>query len=176
MDFTHKIADFNHISIIKELMNQAIDENMGRLITKNELQAAKESMGLDTQLILDKTYFIVFEEETLVGCGGFSYRKTLFGGDHTPNRSDELLDPAIDPAKIRAMYTHPDWVRKGVGTFILSLAERECMKRGFKSIELMATVSGKLLYEKRHYKVLEQIDYQSKVGNKVPMYRMIKKI
>ena len=176
MNFTHKIANFNDIYMIQELMNLSIDGNMGPLLTNNQLEAAKESMGLDTQLILDETYFMVLKESTLVGCGGFSYRKTLFGGDHTPERSDELLDPTIEPAKIRAMYTHPDWVRKGVGTYILNLAEKECMKRGFKNVELMATVSGKLLYEKRHYQVLEQIDYQSKNGNKVPMYRMIKKI
>ena len=176
MKFTHKIADFKDIYMIKELMNLSIDGNMGQLLTDNQLEAAKESMGLDTQLIRDETYFIIFEENILVGCGGFSYRKTLFGGDHTPNRSDELLDPAKDPAKIRAMYTHPSWVRMGVGTYILNLAEKECKKRGFKSVELMATVSGKLLYEKRDYQVLEQIDYISKIGNKVPMYRMIKKI
>jgi len=176
MKFTHKFADFSDIYSIKELMNLAIDVNMSYLLSENELEAAKESMGLDTQLIKDKTYFLIFKEEAFIGCGGYSYRKTLFGGDHTPNRSDELLDPAMDPAKIRAMYTHPDWVRKGVGTYILNLAEKECLKKGFKNVELMATVSGKLLYEKRNYKVLEQIDYQSKIGNKVPMYRMIKKI
>ena len=176
MKFSYKIADFSDIYSIKELMVLSIDKNMSHLLSDNELEAAKESMGLDTQLIKDKTYFVIFKEETFIGCGGFSYRKTLFGGDHTPNRSDELLDPAIDPAKIRAMYTHPDWVRKGVGTYILNLAEKECVKRGFKNVELMATVSGKLLYEKRNYQVLQQIDYQSKIGNKVPMYRMIKKI
>ena len=176
MKFTNKFADFSDIYRIKELMDLAIDLNMSHLLSENELEAAKESMGLDTQLIKDKTYFLIFKEEAFVGCGGYSYRKTLFGGDHTPERSDELLDPTIEPAKIRAMYTHPDWIRKGVGTYILNLAEKECLKRGFKNVELMATVSGKLLYEKRHYQVLEQIDYQSKNGNKVPMYRMIKKI
>tara|TARA_B000000475_G_scaffold229516_1_gene194656 strand:+ start:97 stop:627 length:531 start_codon:yes stop_codon:yes gene_type:complete len=176
MKYTHKIAVSSDISSISKLMDLAIEGNMAKLLSEEQLEAAKESMGLDTQLIKDQTYFVVYAGQILVGCGGFSYRKTLFGGDHTPNRSDGLLDPILDPAKIRAMYTHPLWARKGVGTYILKLAEKESEKRGFKSFELMATVSGKLLYEKRDYQITEQIDYLSKVGNKVPMYRMMKKI
>jgi len=175
-EFTHRIATLDDIPAIKKLMTLSINQLLGPLLTKDQLEASFDSMGLDDQLIKDKTYFMIFSKDLFIGCGGWSNRETLFGGNHTPNRDDQFLDPKKDSARIRAMYTHPDWVRKGVGTYILNLAEKECLKKGFKNVELMATVSGKLLYEKRNYKVLEQIDYQSKIGNKVPMYRMIKKI
>ena len=108
------------------------------------------------------------------GFGGWSNRKTLFGGNHTPNRSNDFLDPNHDAAKIRAMYTHPDWARKGIGTFILELAEKEACNAGFKRCELMATLSGIYLYKRRGYKVDEEIFYKSKKGNSVKMYKMTK--
>ena len=156
-----------------------ISENFARLKSDeglDSLEAAKESMGLDTQLIEDGTYFLVKKEEVLIGSGGYSYRKTLFGGNHTPNRSDDLLVPGKDAAKVRAMYTDPSWIRKGVGSYILNLAENSIVQLGFNKAELMATVSGILLYEKRGYKVVEEIEYESKLGNKVPMYKMEKTI
>jgi N-acetylglutamate synthase and related acetyltransferases len=109
-----------------------------------------------------------------VGSGGYSYRKTLFGGNHTPNRSVYLLFPGKDAAKVRAMYTDPAWIRKGVGTYILNLAERSIEQLGFDKPELMATVSGIFLYEKRGYSVVEEIEYERKLCNKVPMYKMEK--
>ena len=133
-------------------------------------------MGLDTQLIEDGTYFLVKKEEVLIGSGGYSYRQPLFGGNHTPNRSDDLLVPGKAAAKVRAMYTAPSRLRKGVGSYILNLAENSIVQLGFNKAELMATVSGILLYEKRGYKVVEEIEYESKLGNKVPMYKMEKTI
>ena len=174
MKFKPKIASLNDIPSIKELISLSIDKNMGNLLSENELEASRESMGLDTKLIKDQTYFLIYRDNFLIGSGGFSFRETLFGGNHTPNRSDHLLDPNKHSAKIRAMYTHPNWIRQGVGTYILDLAEQEAKKLGFKSYELMATVSGILLYEKRGYKVMEEVDYVSKSGNKVPMYHMKK--
>ena len=174
MKFKPKIASLNDIPSIKQLIYLSIDKNMGSLLSENELEASRESMGLDTKLIKDQTYFLIYKDNFLIGSGGFSFRETLFGGNHTPNRSDHLLDPNKHSAKIRAMYTHPNWTRQGVGTYILDLAEQEAEKLGFKSYELMATVSGILLYEKRGYKVMEKVDYVSKSGNKVPMYHMKK--
>ena len=95
MKYTHKIAVSSDISSISKLMDLAIEGNMAKLLSEEQLEAAKESMGLDTQLIKDQTYFVVYAGQILVGCGGFSYRKTLFGGDHTPNRSDGLLDLSL---------------------------------------------------------------------------------
>ena len=80
-------------------------------------------MGLDTQLVDDGTYFVVTRAGVLAGCGGWSRRATMYGGDQSPGRNSALLDPAKDAARIRAMYTHPDFVRRGIGRLILSLCE-----------------------------------------------------
>ena len=174
--YSHSIANPEDIPQIQVLMESSISTLLGEVLNHHQLEAAKESMGLDTQLIEDGTYFLVKKGEVLIGSGGYSYRKTLFGGNHTPNRSDDLLVPGKDAAKVRAMYTHPSWIRKGVGSYILNLAENSIVQLGFSKAELMATVSGILLYEKRGYKVVEEIEYESKLGNKVPMYKMEKTI
>jgi len=174
--YSHFIANLNDIPQIEVLMASSISSLLGELLNDHQLEAAKESMGLDTQLIEDGTYFLVKKDEVLIGSGGFSYRKTLYGGNHTPNRSDDLLVPGEEAAKVRAMYTDPSWIRKGVGSYILNLAENYIIQLGFNKAELMATVSGILLYEKRGYKVVEEIEYESKLGNKVPMYKMEKTI
>ena len=172
--FTHRKAEIQDIPAIEELMDLSISEVLGKLTDKKELEASYESMGLDTKLIEDNSYFLIFEADTLIGSGGYSIRKTLFGGNHTPNRSDDLLVPGKEPSKIRAMYTHPDWIRKGIGSMILELSENESKKLGFNKAELMATISGILLYQDRGYEVDKEIEYESRAGNKVRMYRMFK--
>ena len=174
--FNYSVATKKDITAIKDLMEISISNMLGKMLTNDQLEAAREAMGLDTQLIEDKSYFLVRKGPILVGSGGYSYRKTLFGGNHTPNRSNDLLIPSQDPAKVRAMYTHPDWTRQGVGSYVLDLAEENVKNLGFQRVELMATVSGILLYEKRGYQLVEEIEYVSKMGNKVPMYRMEKKL
>ena len=174
--FTYRKAEIQDIPAIKELMDLSISKVLGKLTDKKELEASFESMGLDTKLIEDNSYFLIFEADTLIGSGGYSIRKTLFGGNHTPNRSDDLLVPGEEPSKIRAMYTHPNWIRKGVGSMILELSENESKKLGFKKAELMATISGILLYQDRGYEVDEEIEYESRAGNKVRMYKMFKNL
>ena len=174
MNLNFRLANSEDIPDIKGLMKQSITLLLGNYVNEEELEASFESMGLDDQLILDKTYFLIDFEGVLVGCGGWSNRKTLFGGNHTPNRSNDFLDPNHDAAKIRAMYTHPNWARKGIGTFILELAEKEACNAGFKRCELMATLSGIYLYKRRGYKIDEEIFYKSKKGNSVKMYKMTK--
>ena len=165
--FTYRKAEIQDIPAIEELMDLSISEVLGKLTDKKELEASYESMGLDTKLIEDNSYFLIFEADNLIGSGGYSIRKTLFGGNHTPNRSDDLLVPGKEPSKIRAMYTHPDWIRKGVGSMILELSENESKKLGFNKAELMATISGILLYQDRGYEVDKEIEYESRAGNKV---------
>jgi len=174
MDFKYRLANLEDIPAIKGLMEQSITGLLGNYVNEEELEASFESMGLDDQLILDKTYFLIDFEGKLVGCGGWSNRKTLFGGNHTPNRSNDFLNPNDDAAKIRAMYTHPDWARKGIGTFILDLAEKEASNAGFKRFELMATLSGIHLYKARGYKIDDEIIYKSKKSNSVKMFKMTK--
>ncbi len=153
--FTHRIAGDADIPAIRELMDASITTNMRAFLSEAEVQAAREAMGVDKTLIADGTYFII---ETIVdgapvpvACGGWGKRKTLYGGDQTTGRDDSLSDPATDAARIRAMYTHPDWTRKGLGSLLLDLGETAAREAGFKTIELGSTVPGLPLYEARGY-------------------------
>jgi GNAT superfamily N-acetyltransferase len=176
MEFSHRIATHGDIPIIEELMELSINQLLGPLLSAEQLEASFDSMGLDDQLIKDGTYFMAFCDEVFVGCGGWSNRETLFGGSHTPNRDDNFLDPLKDSARIRAMYTHPDWARKGIGKLIMGLGENAAQKLGFRKCELMATQSGKLLYETQGYEHIENIFYKTHSGKTVPMVRMEKSI
>ena len=114
--------------------------------------ALKSAFGVDTQLIRDGTYFVVEDEGTLLACGGWSYRKTLFGNDARDGRDAAELDPAVDAAKIRAFFVDPSAARRGIGTLLLAHCEAAAMKRGFRRAELMATLPGVRLYEVRGYR------------------------
>lgn len=152
---THRIALTADVPLITELMDLSIAENMKAFHTEAEIEAARASMGIDQTLIEDRTYFIVQLNEAgrtyTVGCGGWGKRRTLYGGDHTKGRDDSLSDPATEPARIRAMYTHPDWTRRGVGTYLLNIAEQAAREAGFKTIELGSTLPGEPLYLARGY-------------------------
>lgn len=113
--------------------------------------ALRSAFGVDTQLIQDGTLFVVEHDGRLVGCGGWSRRRTLFGGDARADRDSTELDPRRDGAKIRAFFVHPDSSRRGIGTAILDHCERDAMLHGFTRFELMATLSGVRLYVTRGY-------------------------
>ena len=137
-------------------MQAAITQNMQPFMSPAEIEAAQASMGVDRTLIEDQTYFLIEASTvsgatTLVGCGGWGKRKTLYGGDDTDGRDDSLSDPANDLARIRAMYTHPDWVRQGIGTLLLELGEVAAKAAGFSRIALGSTIPGEPLYLARGY-------------------------
>jgi GNAT superfamily N-acetyltransferase len=109
--------------------------------------ALRGAFGVDTQLIDDGTYFVATDGDRLVGCGGWSYRRTLFGGDARPERDSALLDPRVDAARIRAFFVDPDHARQGIGRALLERCEHEARARGFSRLELMGTLPGVRLYE-----------------------------
>jgi GNAT superfamily N-acetyltransferase len=113
--------------------------------------ALKGAFGIDSQLLDDRTYFVVEEDGALAGCGGWSYRATLFGGDARPGRDASLLDPGTQAAKIRAFFIEPAKARRGIGTLLLERCEQEARARGFTRAELMATLPGRKLYAARGY-------------------------
>jgi GNAT superfamily N-acetyltransferase len=144
----------------------------------------RSTYGVDSQLIADGTYYVA-EADTdresdvaalpkIVGCGGWSKRRTLFGGDQCSGREDELLDPRSDAAKIRAFFVHPDWSRKGIGTLLLDQCERAAKAAGFTSFEMGATLTGVLLYRARGYVDIERIEVPLPDGERFPIVRMKK--
>jgi GNAT superfamily N-acetyltransferase len=135
-------------------------------------------LGLDTQLVADGTYFVAEAraacQRIIAGCGGWSYRKTLFGSDHAPVRENQFLDPATDAAKIRAFFVHPYFARRGIGTRILEACESAARAAGFSRFEMGATLTGVPLYLARGYQVLERIEVPLPNGTALPIIRMAK--
>jgi GNAT superfamily N-acetyltransferase len=130
----------------------------------------------DTQLIADQTYFVCETAEgTLAACGGWSWRKTLYGGDHHhASRDAARLDPATDAAKIRAFFVHPQWSRRGLGTLLLEACERAAWDAGFRRSEMGATLSGVPLYERHGYRRVADILVDLPDGETLPVVRMEK--
>jgi GNAT superfamily N-acetyltransferase len=133
---------------IEELIAQSARGLSRQDYSARQIEAALTTVfGVDTNLILDETYFIADCADTLVGCGGWSKRKTLFGGDRYSDRNAAELDPRIEPAKIRAFFIHPHYARQGIGRAILTTCEAEARANGFRSVELMSTLPGISLYK-----------------------------
>jgi len=173
LTLTHRLANRDDLEALRALMDVAIAENQKAFLTPVQIESSRTIMGLDTQLIDDGTYFIVEQHGVLVGCGGWSRRATLYGGNQTPGRDAAILDPTKDAARIRAMYTHPRHTRKGVGRLIMTLCEDAAKAEGFQTMELMATMSGKPLYVVCGYLPVEPIS-DDRGGTPVPLLRMRK--
>ena len=170
---THRLARRDDLDMLRALMEAAISELQKPFLDESQIASSRAIMGLDTQLIEDGTYFIVEADGQLAGCCGWSRRATLYGGDQTPGRSAALLDPTKDAARIRAMYTHPDHTRKGVGRFIISLCEEAAGSEGFTRMELVATMAGEPLYRACGYLPYESL-VDDRGGAGVPLLRMKK--
>ena len=158
------------------LMARSIRTFIGAYLDPARVEASVEIMGLDTQIIRDGTYFVVECEGRIAGCGGWSRRATLFGGDHSRHRDARLIDPATEPARVRAMYTHPDFARRGVGRLVLSLVEDAAGREGYRSLELVATVAGEPLYTACGFSVVDRIEVPTSTSAPIPCARMTKSI
>lgn len=170
---THRLASRDDLDALRALMDAAISELQKPFLDERQIASSRTIMGLDTQLVDDGTYFVVEADGDLAGCGGWSRRATLYGGDQSPGRSAALLDPSKDAARIRAMYTHPQHTRKGVGRLIMFLCEEAARAEGFKRVELMATLAGEPLYRACGFEPLEQV-VDDRGGAGVPLLRMTK--
>lgn len=172
---TSRLATQADVPVLLSLMEAAILELQRDFLQDAQIRASRAIMGLDTQLIDDGTYFVIELDGQIAGCGGWSRRATLYGGNHTSGRDAALLDPATDAARVRAMYTHPAFVRRGVGRMILSLCESAAAAERFTSLELMATLSGRPLYEATGFEAIEDVE-DSSGGAPVPLVRMRKTV
>lgn len=170
--FSHRLADAADLDAIAALIGRAMGALLDPFLDPSQVAASRAIMGLDGQLVADRTYFLVEAGPTLVGCGGWSRRATLYGGDHSADLRDAtLLDPAREPARIRAMYTDPAWTRRGIGRLILRLSEAAARDAGFARVELMATLPGEPLYRADGYVPLERVENIVE-GVAVPLIRM----
>lgn len=177
---SHRLARTSDIPAIMALMDAAIVHNMAAFLSRAEIEAARDSMGIDRSLIADQTYFIIEtiidDASIMVGCGGWGRRRTLYGGDETSGRDDRLSNPATEAARIRAMYTHPDWIRCGVGSYLLELGESAARQEGFSRIELGSTVPGEPLYRAAGYQTVRRESHVSSSGAESAIIVMSKSI
>ena len=145
--------------------------------SEEQVEAALASVfGVDTDLIRDGTYYVAEAGGEFVGCGGWSRRRTLFGGDRFAARDSGRLDPRTEPAKIRAFFVHPGWARRGVAGRILETCEREAKSQGFRSLELMATLPGVRLYAARGYEGTDRVSYEIADGVRIEFVPMRKEL
>jgi len=177
--FSLRLASSADIPALHSLIEASVRGLQKNDYTLEQIDGALGTvLGLDTQLVADKTYFVAEAKaarvRTIVGCGGWSNRKTLFGSDQAPVREPEFLDPATDAAKIRAFFIHPDWARRGLGSKILDACESAARAAGFSRFEMGATLTGVPLYLQRGYHVLERIEVPLPNGAALPIVRMAK--
>jgi len=173
--FTHRVATEADIPALVALMDRSISGSLSAFLTPQQIVASRRLMGIDSQIIADRTFVIVEADGALAGCGGWSGRITEYGGDHTPGRMPAPLTPGIDAARIRAMYTAPEFVRRGVGRLILGLCETAARAAGYDRAELVATMGGEPLYRAAGYGEIERFE-DDRGGAPVPLVRMGKRL
>lgn len=172
---THRVATEADLPALNALMTRAIEHLQGDFLTPAQVRASHRVMGLDSQLVKDRTYFMVEEDGRVAGCGGWSFRATLYGGDDSVvAREPARLDPATDAARVRAMYTDPAFTRRGIGKLVLALCEQAARDAGFARVELMGTMAGVPLYRACGYVAVEAVQSAPIDGVRVPLLRMEK--
>jgi GNAT superfamily N-acetyltransferase len=170
---SHRLATEHDLPALRHLMERAIAQLQAGFLTPEQVVASALTMGLDTQLVRDRTYIVVAADGVMAGCGGWSFRSTLYGGDDSVvAREPRILDPASDAARIRAMYTDPDFVRRGIGRMVLAACETAARAAGFGRAEMMATLAGEPLYRACGYVPIEYVESEPVPGVIVPLIRM----
>jgi GNAT superfamily N-acetyltransferase len=179
-EFSLRLATDEDIPALHALIEASIRGLQAGDYTPAQIDGALGTvLGLDTQLIKDRTYFIATAlDQNLkarsAGCGGWSKRKTLFGADRGPGREPELLDPSVDAAKVRAIFVHPDCARRGLGSLILARVEAEAAAAGFRRYEMGSTLTGVPLYRLKGYVEVERIAVPLWNGEALPVVKMVK--
>ena len=175
--FHLRVATENDIPALAALIEASVRGLQAGDYTERQMDGALGTvLGVDTQLIRDGTYFVAESNGRLAGCGGWSKRKTLFGADRGPGREPDLLDPAMDAAKIRAIFVHPDYARQGLGSLILTTVENAAHKAGFRCFEMGSTLTGVPLYRLRGYVEVERIAVPLENGDALPVVKMVKDV
>jgi GNAT superfamily N-acetyltransferase len=162
---------------LREIIEASVRGLQAQDYSPTQIEGALTSVyGVDTQLIADRTYFVIELDDQIAACGGWSKRRTLYGGDQFSAREDSLLDPHHEAAKIRAFFVHPNWARQGLGSMILEACEKAAIQAGFTRLEMGATLSGIPFYRARGYVKLEKQEVPLGDGETLPIVRMAKEI
>lgn len=166
------LADVPALNALIELSARSLSVD---LYSPQQIEAAiRYVFGVDTNLIGDGTYYVAEVDATTVGCGGWSRRRTLYGGDQRPVGEAQLLDPKIEAARIRAFFVHPAWARRGIGRRILEICLEAAGAAGFSRFELMATLPGVPLYEAEGFRRVEDVVDVLPDGTAIPFVRMVR--
>ena len=172
-----RLALMSEVSALEALIAASVRALSVNYYSSEQIESALVHVfGVDTQLIVDGTYFVAELGGQIVGCGGWSKRKTLFGGDQTKSGEDNLLDPSTDAARIRAFFIHPDFARRGIGKQLIESCETAAKNAGFRRLEMGATLPGEPMYQAVGYEVLERFDLPFSNGVTLPLVRMGKAI
>jgi GNAT superfamily N-acetyltransferase len=183
--FQIRPAVFADVPKLRALIDASVRRLQAGDYTPAQIESALRTVfGVDSQLISDGTYLLaevasprqvgVSEEPVIVACGGWSKRKTLYGGDRWHARQDDLLDPGTDAAKIRAFFVHPDWARRGIGALVLDACEAAARSAGFTRFEMGATLTGVKLFQTRGYVAAERLEVPLENGITLPIVHMVK--
>jgi GNAT superfamily N-acetyltransferase len=170
---TIRLATAGDVPALRELIPLSARELSRGFYTEQETESAVQHVfGPDSRLIADGTYFVAEVDGRLAGCGGWSRRRTLYGGDQTKSGEEPLLDPATEPAKVRAFFVHPGFARRGIGSQLLEACFAAARKAGFRRLELAATLPGVPLYAARGFVERERLEVPMADGRALPIIRM----
>lgn len=175
MTYSIRTATLADIGAIERVMRESLRGIGIRSYSAEQIASSLEHIAhLDRDLVNDNTYFVAEADPAIVGCGGWSRRSKLYAGSAATADESRLLDPATEPARVRAMFVMPQWERRGIGRRILALCEEEARAEGFLRVELMAMLSGRAMYDACGYQAIEDVEPPLADGTPLPLTRMVK--
>ncbi len=177
MELHPRVARPEEVPALNALISQSVRQLSVGYYSPAQIESAlRYVFGVDSQLIADGTYYVAEAAGQVVGCGGWSRRRTLYGGDQHKTVADPLLDPARDAARIRAFFVHPAWARRGIGRTIMAVCEAAAYQAGFRRLELAATLPGEPLYAALGYAAGERVAAPLPDGQVLPIVLMHKQL
>ena len=177
MNWHPRLARLADIPDLEALIQLSVQTLQAPFYSEAQMQAALGPVfGVDRQLITDRTYFVVERRGSVVGCGGWSKRRSLYGGHNGRTSEDAILDPQRDAARVRAFFVHPAWARRGIGRGLMVACEQAIVQSGFRAVEIVSTLTGEPLYAAFGYTVLERYEIALAGDLSLPVLRMYKKM
>ena len=172
-----RIATTQDVPVLRELIATSVRGLSAQYYTAAQIEAALVAVfGVDTQLIADGTYYVIDSPSGPAAAGGWSFRRTLYGGDQMKIDVDPRLDPATESARIRAFFVHPDWARRGLARQLYAACVRAASERGFQTLELMSTLPGEPLYLSLGFSAVERTSISLGGQEELPLVRMTRRI